>query len=126
MAALTFPDTKRGVRELLRQFGKTYLELTADYQKQGLPAFLVYRVGGSEQGPFRTDRITVETYATGMTAVDDAAQLVHGFLLSGPHDAGVYGLLDQVTVESSPVEVPQPDGFPNLVTATYRIDVRGL
>lgn len=126
MAVLSFPDSKRAVRELLRRFGTTYLELTADYSKHGLPAFLVYRVGGSESGVFRTDRIVVETYALGMTAVDDAAQQAHELLLSGPHDGGQYGLLDRVTVESAPVEVPQPEGFPNMVTATYRVDVRGL
>lgn len=126
MSTLTFPDAKRGIRYLLTQFGKTYLELTADYREQGLPAFLVYRVGGSESLVFREDRISVETYADGMTAVDDASQQVHEFLLSGPHDCGEFGLIDQITTESAPVVIPQPDGFPNLVTATYRVATRGL
>lgn len=119
-------DAKRGVREVLRPFGKTYLQLTADYEAQGLPAFLVYRVGGSTSGIFREDRIVVETYADGTTAADQAARDVDEFLLDGPHDGGKYGLLDSIGTESVPTEVPQPDGFPCMVTATYRVSSRSF
>lgn len=124
---MKFPDTKRAVREILKPFGTTYLQLTADYaEPEKLPAILVYKVGGSENGPFRTDRIVVEVYAAGGTSsVDDVATKVHDFLVSGPHDGKDYGLLDRVTVETTPIEVPQPENWPAMVQATYRVSVRG-
>lgn len=122
---LVFPDAKRGVRELLDPFGATYLTLTVDFEARGLPAFLVYRVGGSRSGVFREDRITVETRAYGTTAADDVAAGVDEFLLSSPH-ATAYGLLDKITTDSVPTEVPQPAESPNLVVATYRVSTRGL
>ncbi len=122
---LTYPDAKRAIRELLNAYGKTYLRLTADYQERGLPAFLVYRVGGSQADPFREDRITVETYALGATAADEAADEIHDFLTYGPHATSL-GLLDAVLTETLPAEIPQPDDFPNLVSATYRVQTRGL
>lgn len=122
--SLSYPDAKRGVREVLDAYGATYLQLTITYADT-LPAYLIYRVGGSESAPFREDRITVETRADGTTAADDAAKVAHEALVGIPHDTS-HGLLDSVTVESLPTEIPQPDGSPNLVTATYRVQTRGL
>lgn len=121
---MDFPDTKRGIREILKPYGTTYLQLTADYNHR-LPGILVYKVGGSQSGPFRTDRITIEVYHTGTTAVDDLCSKVDSFLTSGPHDAGSYGLLDSVGVETIFTDVPQPEGWPAMSQATYRVSVRG-
>lgn len=122
---MRFPDTKRAVREVLKPFGTTYLMLAPDYAEH-LPGLHVYMVGGSENGPFRTDRITVECYAQGLTAADDLARRVHDFLTAGPLDAGGYGLIDRVSAETVPVDVPQPENWPAMTQAIYRVSVRGL
>lgn len=124
MTTVRFPDTKRAVRDLLKRFGTTYLQLTGDYAEH-LPGILVYRVGGTEAGPFRTDRIAVEVYDWGLSATDDLAERVKDYLLSGPHDLDDDIVIDRVTLESSPTDVPQPENWPAMSQATYRVSVRG-
>lgn len=120
---LVYPDAKRGVRELLNAYGETCLQLPVDYGDH-TPIFLVYRAGGTEDPPFRMDRITVDLYTDGSTNGDALADTVKRFLTAQPHEVST-GLLDVVTCETVPVEVPQPAGYPVLVTSTYRVSTRG-
>lgn len=122
---MEFPDAEAGVRELLNQFGKTYLELTIDYQDQGLPAFLVYRVGGNERGVFRDDRITVEVRGRGLTKTKEAAKEAKLFLTKEGGKETSVGLIDNIDLFEGPISVPQPDGNPSLVTTTYTVSTRG-
>lgn len=121
----TFPDALTGVRLLLDPLGTTYLHLTVDFADD-LPAHLIYRAGGSERFPFREDRITVQTYASGSTEVRRLAEKVASVLADKPHDGPDGTVLDRITVETVPVEVPQYDGQPAMATATYRVETRAL
>lgn len=124
--ALTFPDTLNGVRALCKPHGKTYVQLPSDYVTKGLPAYLLYRTGGTQQGPFREDRITIETYADGPAATYEAANKVHDALVDAWHDVDGVGLIDNIAVQTVPTEIPAEDGTLRTVTATYRVTVRGL
>lgn len=121
----TYPDARAGVRALLKPLGATYYVLTTDFAKS-LPAFLVYATGGSERFPFREDRITVQAYADGSTAAHKAAERARAVLAGGPRDGVGDTVLDQVEFEVVPVEVPQYEGQPAMVTATYRVQTRAL
>lgn len=121
----TYPDARGSIRALLDDLGQTYYNLTTDFAKS-LPAFLIYATGGSERFPFREDRITVQAYAVGSTAANRAAEQARAALAGGPHDGLGDTLLDRIDVETVPVEVPQYEGQPAMVTATYRVQTRAL
>lgn len=122
----TYPDALAGVRAVLDTLrGSTYYYLTVDYAKQPLPAYLIYTTGGDERFPFREDRVTVETYDETTTGARRAAETARGLLAEGPHDAkGI--LLDQVSVDTVPHDIPQHEGYPALVAATYRVSTRAI
>ena len=120
-----FPDVREAFFTLVprAQDGlRPYYQLTIDFA-DFLPAALIYRVGGSQSGPFREDRITVDIYAEGSTAANDAAEQVRTFIADSWHDVdGI--LLDSVDVEVVPTEIPYQSDTVNLVSATYRVATR--
>lgn len=121
-----YPDALGGVRAVLDTLpGSTYYYLTVDYAKQPMPAYLIYANGGDERFPFREDRITVETYHESPTGARRAAEVARGLLADGPHDANDI-LLDRVDVDTVPHDIPQHEGYPALVTATYRVSTRAI
>lgn len=125
----TFPDAVAGMRNLAEVLsGKpdsSYAILPADfYNTKKYPAFLVYRVGGNETSVFRTDRITIETWAQDLDDAQQQADQLRRKLVGVPHDTTA-GLFDSVRVETEPTSIPQPDGFPAMVSATYQVDTRG-
>lgn len=120
-----FPDARRGVRALCAPFGTTYGYLS-DGWENNLPAILVYRTGGTEDGVLREDRIQIETYAKGSTAANDLAMEIHEAIVGVPHDVDGIGLLDNVAALVIPDEVPYESDDITLVTASYRVSTRGL
>lgn len=124
----TFPDVREAFFELAPRAvdGVTpYFQLVIDWEQTlaTSPAVLIYRVGGSQSGPFREDRVTVDVYAEGSSAANDVAQQVCTFLADSSHDTAA-GLLDLVEVEVTPTEVPFMSDTVNLVSATYRVATR--
>lgn len=122
----TFPDVREAFYILVPRSQDDglipYYQLTIDFADH-LPAALIYKVGGSESGPFREDRVNVDIYANGSTAANTIAEGVRAFLASTWHDAdGI--LLDQVDVEVTPTEIPYMSDTVNLVSATYRVATR--
>ena len=120
-----FPNARKAVRELCRPYGTTFLHLPEGWEKQ-VPAILVYRSGGTEDGPFREERIVLEVYAVGSTAATDLAETIHEFLTGAPHYVEGVGLIDDVIPLVVPSEVPYESDTLNLVTASYRVATRGL
>lgn len=120
-----FPDARRGVRALCEPFGTTYGYLTDGWEDH-LPAILVYRTGGTEDGVLREDRIQIETYAEGSTAANDLAMEIHEAIVGVPHDVDGIGLLDNIAALVIPDEVPYESDTVTLVTASYRVSTRGL
>lgn len=120
-----FPDVREAFYVLVprAQDGLLpYYQLTIDFA-DNLPAALIYRVGGSESGPFREDRINVDIYANGSTAANQTAENVRAFLSDSWHDADG-ALLDSVAVEVVPTEIPYMSDTVNIVSATYRVATR--
>jgi hypothetical protein len=118
---LTVDDPPAGPPVTLTAF----LRLTTDLDAH-LPAAHVRRVGGTEDGPLRTDRVAVDVYAAGSDAAEDYADAVREHLAGSSHHVPGVGLLDAVTVEVVPTEVPYASDTVSRVTGTYRVDTRGL
>lgn len=123
--SFTFPDVREVLFVLVPRAVdglEPYYQLTIDFADH-LPAALIYRVGGSQSGPFREDRMAIDVYAEGSSAANDVAQQVCAFLADSWHD--VEGaLLDSVEVEVTPTEIPYMSDTVNLVSATYRVATR--
>jgi len=124
----TFPDARAAFYELAPRASDPapvpYFQLVVDFA-DGLPAALIYRVGGDESGPFRQDRINVDVYANGSTAANAVANQIRAFLTGTSHDTEA-GLIDLVEVEVVPTEVPYMSDTVNQVSATYRVDTRAV
>ena len=121
----TFPNVRDAFYALIPQAvdGVTpYFQLTIDFADR-LPAALIYRVGGSESGTFREDRIAVDVYANGSTAANEVAEQVRAFLADSWHEVDG-ALLDSVDVEVVPTEIPYMSDTVNVVSATYRVATR--
>lgn len=121
-----FPDARRAVFEIVGASGLStpYLWLTTGFDA-GLPATQVRRVGGSQDGHLREDRIQLDTYGAGSTAAGQAADALHELLVDRSHFVPGVGLIDSVTVETVPTELPYQSDTVNLVSATYRLASRG-
>jgi hypothetical protein len=68
-------------------------------------------------------RVDVDVYATTESTGAPLAELVRQRLLSYPR-ATAAGVIDRVTTEVSPHEVPYDDSGVRLFTATYRLATR--
>jgi len=111
-----FPDVEAALLEVLPG-SVLWLESTAGTVHH------IYTVGGSELGPLRTDRVTIDTYAPSRDEAKAAAEAERARLTSGPHETSE-GLLDHVEVEVVPRSIPYPDGALAQFQATYRVDTR--
>lgn len=122
---MAYPDVIAGIRAALDALGLTYLHLTVDFASKQMPAFLIYANGGSERFPFREDRVTVETYADGSTAARREAEKARELLTTSLIDVNGEPL-DSIEVDTVPHEVPQYEGQPAMVTATYRVSTHAI
>lgn len=138
-----FPDTRVMVRAIIDTsgIGYSYTWLEYGFEQRvidtDVPAMHVVQLGGSEDGMFREDRLQVQTYGHGSTQATRAARSLHELLVGRSHsipappDPDVDGgptewLIDSVTVESVPIELPYQSDDLNLVSAIYRLATRGL
>jgi hypothetical protein len=125
----TFPDAREALYELIPKATDPaptpYFQLVIDWEKSlgTSPAVLIYRSGGEQSGPFRSDRMGVDVYAEGSGVANDVAQAICAFLTDGPQDTTA-GLLDQIEAEVVPTEIPYTSDTVNLVSATYRVATR--
>lgn len=84
----------------------------------------VYSLGGQESGPLRYDRVGVDTYAQTRNDARTAAESLKARLTAGPVVTDS-GLIDEVTVDQTPHEVPYQDSV-SLYQAQYRIHTRAI
>ena len=87
------------------------------------PLIRVARLGGDDNRFVAVPRVDVDVYASTESAGAPAAELVRQRLLSYPR-ATAAGVIDRVTTEVAPHEVPYDDPGVRLFTATYRIATR--
>lgn len=80
-------------------------------------------LGGDDDRHTATPRVDVGVYATTKAVGKPLAELARQRLLSYPH-ATAAGVLDRVTTEVAPHEVPYDDPGVRLFTATYRVATR--
>lgn len=122
--AYRFPDVEAALMEVLTatQPGvRTVLWLT---DTEGT-VHHVYSSGGNIVGPFRTDRVTVDTYAPSRDLARTAAEDAQAALTERHHDTSE-GLLDTVEVEVAPHSMPYQSDTVSLWQAVYRVDTRPL
>lgn len=105
-------------------------ELVAGWEERGLPAALVYRVGGSSDGLDRITRLRIDVFAVGLSAASDMAEDVRDVLVydefACSYHGTPYGLLDDVEVDLEPVDVPYASATVRQVSTTYRVTTRAL
>ena len=101
-----------------------YYRLGVDY-KSHLPAVLIYHLGGSEGYIDRTDRVGVDVYATEGTPALDILEQIRDLLVPGPHDTSA-GFIDDVAVESLPVDTPYADPAVSFAQMVVRVTARPL
>lgn len=133
---LMWPDTRECLFSLLdgRQFAghpiKVCYRLSADYldqAKAGTAAVLIYPLGGTEGAVDRVDRLGVDVYGIGTQSMD-VARAITRLLVPNPyyparHDTPV-GYVDDVGIETVPVDVPFADPMITQTQAVYRMTVR--
>lgn len=124
-----FPDVEAGLLEVIPKstlwLGKDDLNFDDEAPAGTSVVHHIYTVGGSELGPLRTDRVTIDTYAPSRDEAKAAAEAERARLTSGPHETSE-GLLDHVEVEVVPRSIPYPDDAVAQFQATYRIDTRPI
>jgi hypothetical protein len=87
------------------------------------PLIKVARLGGDDDRFTAVPRVDVGVYATTESTGAPLAELARQRLLSYPHTTAA-GVIDRVTTEVSPHEVPYDDPGVRLFTATYRLATR--
>lgn len=87
---------------------------------------LIYATGGTEGAIDRVDRVTVEVYAPGTTAVR-VAEAVRARLVNDgyPHDLEA-GLVDEIRCDVTPHDVPFVAETVNQANAVYLVEHRPL
>lgn len=123
-ALAPFPDLEKAVIELLTGMGTLDTETPADLIDH-LPFIRVERLGGNDD--FFTDagRLDVDVFGPRgeRSATGDLARLVQQALIRGPHVLSNC-VIDTVTTDVSPNEVPWGNQSIRLFTSSYRITAR--
>lgn len=126
----TFPNTRDILFEILKLYGTPAFRLEMGWDTEwDMPVHHIHSVGGTSDGPFRTDRLRIDTYAVGDDPANHEAETVRTALADRYHYAAGHeelGLIDRVTVESGPAQVTYPSDTISLVSATYRATTRPL
>ncbi|WP_114202319.1 hypothetical protein [Janibacter anophelis] len=126
----TFPKSRDILFEILNMYGTPAFRLEVGWDTAwDMPVHHIQSLGGTTDGPFRTDRIRIDTYAIGDDAANDAAEALQTALADRHHYAAGHeqlGLIDRITVESGPALVTYPSDTLSLVSATYRAATRPL
>lgn len=125
-----FPKTRDILTAIAGMYGTSAKRLEPGWETSwGLPVHHVHSLGGTTDGPLRTDRLRVDTYAAGDNAALDAAEELSTALADRYHYVDGredLGLIDLVTVESGPAQVPYASDTLSLVSVTYRAQIRPL
>lgn len=102
---------------------KAYFRLDTQFTDH-LPAALIYPLGGTEGHVDRIDRVGVDVYAIGTESLE-VAEAIRSALVGRPHDTAA-GYLDDVQVETVPVDVPYPDPTYAQTQMVLRVTTRPL
>jgi hypothetical protein len=125
----SFPDIEDALCDVLADLAYTGTETPADLQallaaSSGTGNVIrVRRVGGPDDGITDTARIDIDCFATRRSAVVALAETVRQRLISGPHATGST-VIDYVTTETGPVDLPWDDPKVRRRTATYTVRAR--
>lgn len=101
-----------------------YLRLQPDFV-QHLPAVLIYSLGGTETYLDRVDRVGVDVYADAGTQAVDVAEAIRASIVDQPHETSL-GYVDNISAETTPVDVPYADPNVSQAQAVYRVTSRPL
>lgn len=101
-----------------------YLRLQPDFVDH-LPAVLIYDLGGTESFIDRVDRVGVDVYAPAGTTAKQVAEAIKDALVDRPHETS-YGYIDNITTETTPVDVPYADPNVGQAQTVYRVTSRPL
>lgn len=102
-----------------------YWQLGVDFGKT-LPALHIVQLAGIDNVYERTDRFRLSYYAEG-TAAREGLQAVFDLLMNTWHEAdGEPGLIDTVSSEATPADVPYASDRINQADAVIRAVVRAL
>lgn len=103
-----------------------FYQLPGDYLEVGddKASVALYTTGGNRGDWDRTDRLTVEVYAPGTTAVGIAEAISDLLVNDGaPHDLGA-GYVDEFRVDVTPHDVPFPGGTVNQARVVFLVTHR--
>lgn len=117
-----FPDVQRMLIELLAGYGTVAVQTTATLE-DNLPFITVQRGGGRDNFFTDTASVTIQVFSSTYSGMA-IAETIRQFLTDGPHVSSI-GVIDRVTTDSGPIEVPWTDqSTVRRFTATYRLRVR--
>jgi hypothetical protein len=130
---LVFPDTRDALYDLIN--GATHLgenvrvvyQIPADSYGaiQGpFPLALIYVTGGTRGFLDRVDRVTVELYAPGQSAVNTLESVSASII--GDNIETPSGFIDNISADITPAEVPYQSDTLNKATATFLVTSRPL
>lgn len=103
-----------------------FYQLPADYLDVGddKASVALYTTGGNEGDFDRTDRLTVDVYAPGTTAVSVAESIKNLLVNDGfAHDLEV-GYVDEIRCDVTPHDVPFPGGDVNQARVVFLVTHR--
>lgn len=119
-----FPDVQVILVNLLEEFvglDRTGIETPVNLQAR-LPFIRVVRTGGSSGLLVDHATVDVDCFGTGYTATELLAEQVRQYLTGPPLRYGPQ-ILDRITCESSPTELPWAPGM-RRIGATYLVTAR--
>jgi hypothetical protein len=122
-----FPDVERVVADAFADVAtsaaaEVVTVLPADLQS-ALPIIRVRRLGGGDDRWTDRPRVDVEVYGPSREVAKPLALSLQARLLSFPIATG-HGVIDRVSTEVGPQEIPYTDQDIRLFPATYRLSLR--
>lgn len=91
---------------------------------ENLPVAVISQTGGTEGYVDRVDRVEVVVYAIGTEGLT-VAEAIRSNLVGRPHDTSV-GFVDDIVVETVPVDLPYPDPKYTQTQTVYRVTTRPI
>lgn len=117
-----FPDQEAAVIELISDLGTVDVTTPNDLQAN-LPFIRVGRIGGTDDRFTDAGHVDVDCFAVQRSDASALAALVHQRMLSFPHVLSDC-VIDGVTTDASPNEVPWANTAIRRFTASYRVTAR--
>lgn len=117
-----FPNVEAVLMDLLSDLGTTDTDTPPDLQSQ-LPFIRIKRATGGDSMFFDSPHVTIDAFDATYDEAQSLAESIRQRLIRGPH-VQAPGVLDGVTTDSGPAEIPWGDTGIRRFVASYAVSTR--